>query len=167
MSENRECEKPFKCNKCYKCFPNKCFFIIHQTHNGEKPFICNQCDDSFANQSTLVYHQSTHDEEKSFKCDHCGKCLPKAVGFKVIREHTVDKSHLNVTSVINVLPIEITLVRHHLTHSGEKPFTCYQCDECFIKKSSSSNSSENKHTVARSLLSVNIVMDVLLIKVLM
>ena len=89
------------------------------------------------------------------------------MGFKVIREHTVDKSHLNVTSVINVLPIKITLVRHHLTHSGEKPFTCYQCDECFIKKSSSYNSPENKHTVARSLLSVNIMMNVLLIKVLM
>ena len=99
----------------------------------EKPFKCNQCDNGFIDQSTHVYHQRIHGEEKPFKCDRCGKYFFKEVGHKLIRECTTERIHLNVVSVVNISPNKITLVRPHLTQSGEKPFKCDQCDKCFIE----------------------------------
>ena len=46
----------------------------------------------------------------------------------------MEKSHLNVSSVINILPENIfSLIRRYTV--GEKPFKCYHCDESIAQRS--------------------------------
>uniref|UniRef100_A0A8C5GQ82 Zinc finger protein 493-like n=1 Tax=Gouania willdenowi TaxID=441366 RepID=A0A8C5GQ82_GOUWI len=129
-------EKPFECEKPFKCFPDKGHLQSHMIiHTGEKPFKCDVCGKSFSHKSNLKSHNRIHKGDKPFKCDVCSNCF-------------TDKGHLQSHMIIHTgeKPFECdvcrkcftrksTLQSHMIIHTGEKPFECDVCRKCFTCKS--------------------------------
>ena len=65
-------DKAHQCEVCLKCFETNYGLIIHmRRHTGEKPYVYSICDKRFAQISTLKNHQTTHSDERKFKCNLC------------------------------------------------------------------------------------------------
>uniref|UniRef100_A0A8C5N8Q7 C2H2-type domain-containing protein n=1 Tax=Gouania willdenowi TaxID=441366 RepID=A0A8C5N8Q7_GOUWI len=76
------------------------------SHNREKPFDCDVCGKRFISRSDLKVHTRIHTGEKPFGCDVCQRQFSR-------------KSHLKM---------------HMLTHTKEKPYVCNVCNKGFIQK---------------------------------
>lgn len=136
----------FNCTDCNKTFKVVTTYNRHLGfHDREhRPQMCAFCPVSFSHIYSLQrhetrYHGTTHEiyrkqkpPEKSFKCQHCEKTyhtnydleehdrfvhqkLPGAT-CKLCGKHFRNRSSLN---------------KHHLVHTGDKPFECEQCEAAF------------------------------------
>ncbi|KAM4652081.1 uncharacterized protein O3C94_014419 [Discoglossus pictus] len=131
-----DCEKPFLCSPCGRCFRFKSDLLIHQrTHTGEKPFECSQCGKCFRMKSNLVYHHRIHTGEKPFECLQCGKCFSlRSHLVKHQRIHTGEKPFV-CSECGKSFSQKTQLVVHQNIHVGEKPFVCSECGKCFNAQS--------------------------------
>ena len=101
--------KSYKCDVCFKVFPNKSKLTTHyRTHTGEMPLACQICDKKFAQKFALVQHQATYSKDRSFKCSIC----PEGRYFKT-------KNHLS----------------KHMVYQYEPKFSCSYCDHKSYRKS--------------------------------
>lgn len=93
------------------------------THANEKRHACDQCDKSFPYRSILLKHKKTNCiRKRSHACKECGKCF-------------IARSKLKI---------------HLVTHTGQKPFACDQCDKSFGHSGSLSNHKKMVHEQIRS-----------------
>ena len=94
-------EKKFYCNHCEAKFTVKGVFMRHVRikHTSERNFPCPECEYKAKSKSNLEIHKYKHGEP-SFQCKFCPtKCT-------------------NPT----------TIRLHEMTHTGEKPYACIECD---------------------------------------
>ena len=105
-----------KVHQCPHCpYSTKHGAAIMQRHictrTGEKPYSCEECNRCFSYSSSLSYHMRTKhstDQAKVHQCPHC----PYS---------TKDCATI--------------LQRHIRTHTGEKPYSCEDCGQCFTQPS--------------------------------
>ena len=101
-----------------------------RTHEQNKKFACQECDKTFVQQSALKTHAATHSTERPFSCNICQK------RFKIrqtLRSHMTshDVPKLSCTFCEKKFTSSHLLKSHLRIHTGEKPYGCLLCTDCF------------------------------------
>ena len=73
------------------------------THSGEKPYTFNLFDKAFTWSGSLKQHTRTHTGEKPYTCNQCGKASTNLRAFHSTERDTLEKIHMNVISVANIM----------------------------------------------------------------
>jgi len=121
-----------------------------QVHmKGTKEYSCKYCDYKTNNRSTYQNHTRVHVRgEKDFVCEECGKecATPQALSTHRLT-HMARESFLYQCSYCPKRFPHVSLLKiHERVHTGEKPFQCKDCGQCFGSQSSLIKHNRNIHT---------------------
>ena len=119
-----------------------------QVHmKGTKDYQCQECDYKTCYQSTFAAHVRTH-KKLSFVCEECGKeCSTQASLTTHKKVHLSSAAHpYHCSHCPKRFPHASLLTLHTRVHTGEKPFQCIDCGQCFGSQSSLIKHNRNLHT---------------------
>lgn len=109
-------EKPLKCKRCGKSFPDRYTFKLHsKTHEGEKCFKCDLCSYASISQRHLESHMLIHTDQKPYQCTECDQSF---------RQKQLLRRHQNLYHNPDYVP----------PPPGEKRHECPECGKPFRHK---------------------------------
>ncbi|CAL4127788.1 unnamed protein product [Meganyctiphanes norvegica] len=109
-------DKPLKCKKCGKAFPDRYTFKQHnKSHEGEKCFKCDLCPYASTSARHLESHMLVHTEQKPYQCDQCDQAF---------RQKQLLKRHQNLYHNPTYIP----------PMPREKTQECPECGKAFRHK---------------------------------
>jgi len=113
--------KEYECPHCpYKSTNNSTFSAHVRNHNSVASYVCEECGKECSTPQSLSTHRRSHMPASSFpySCNFCPKRFP----------------HVSLLQI------------HERVHTGEKPFQCNDCGQCFGSQSSLIKHNRNIHT---------------------
>ena len=124
---------PCYCGTCGKVYTTPTALARHRyVHNEDKPFECVDCHEKFSFQSELTAHRMKHRTINAFRCmfSKCGKEFKR---MSELNSHVVIHSGVvhNCTKCDYTTRNPRQLRDHQRSHSDEKRYKCYYCDEYF------------------------------------
>jgi len=132
-------DKRFQCNICTKRFTRNEHLRQHMyIHTAEKLYKCEICDKDFRQRSTLKNHMLLHRAESGLKCGKCGAIFMRETLFD---KHIVWCSGTGTTKQLRCEYCEtfyldeISLKTHQIVHTGDRPYTCVECNQTFTYRS--------------------------------
>ena len=114
--------------------------IFHfQEHFDKHEFCCDKCGQKFKSQRKLYLHIKLHHTRKIqvavYPCETCQQTFQSRYDLSVHRTHTHTDKELHYCNVCTKgFVSDVTLQRHMLIHSGEKPYSCDICGRGFNQK---------------------------------
>jgi len=114
----------FACTECSYTTSIQSTFAAHVRNHRVQALVCEDCGKEFTTQQALSSHRRCHEAPvHPHSCSYCPKQFPHV-------------------SLLNI---------HERTHTGEKPFQCVHCGQCFGSQSSLIKHNRNLHTPAEEM----------------
>ena len=152
-------EKPYLCEECGQRFKTSSHRGVHMrtAHPTEQTALhqCPHCPYSTKySASTLRQHIRTHTGEKPYSCEECGQRF-KSSSHRGVHMRTIHSTGQTALHQCPHCPYSTkygasTLQQHIRTHTGEKPYSCEECGQCFTHSSSRSRHIRTVHSAASS-----------------
>ena len=120
-----------------------------QVHmKGTKEYECPHCPYKSTNNSTFSAHVRNHNTAASYVCEECGKECSTPQSLSTHRRSHMPTSSFaySCTFCPKRFPHVSLLQIHERVHTGEKPFQCNDCGQCFGSQSSLIKHNRNIHT---------------------
>lgn len=135
----------YHCGLCDKYFHIKPNYDNHmRRHVGDKRFVCHLCEKPFVTKDELNKHFTSHSNVRAFRCTLCPKEYKdrRILNIHMVKVHGIGTAKVPVRErkhLCSTCPKAFVdhskLVRHMLTHSGQRPHKCGVCERSFTDKS--------------------------------
>jgi len=129
-------ERIFACTQCEMKFVSSSHANRHKRRVHEKNrYACAQCERTFGYIGELTSHMLTHAPTRSYGCSQCDKTfkLNSYLQTHIKSVHSNDRTALLCNICGKTFTTKGSLTVHRQLHTGERRYTCPNCDKKFTK----------------------------------
>jgi len=134
-------ETPYQCSRCDRTFKSEYSWKRHQSNDevhqkmeNFTPFLtCEVCGKQFERRRRwcLDQHMLSHETERRFNCDICGKYFRNSSYLKTHRKACLGVKEEECAFCGKKFAQRAVLINHERLHTGETPYECRICQQSF------------------------------------